>query len=174
MKDFIRVKLLFCFLLVSQVGQARGMPPSELPPSGINEKIVEKARYAVEQAAPDDWYTLAQSAQKCIQKGINLKEAVVWLNESLRIKRTPYNLEIQGDYFAKNRLPLKAIHAYAESFRRALLKRADYRSNISYKIKEQVMKLGKSYDGNLEALFPNDLSHIRTGTKLRELLGHVR
>ena len=162
---FIKITAaLFISLLSSQVSLA----------SGISEKIVEKARYAVEQAAPDDWYTLAESAEKCIRKGVNLKEAVAWLEESLAIRRTAYNLEIQGDYFAKSQLPLKAVNAYAESFRLGVLHQEDYSdSNISEKIKQQVMKLGKAYDGDLKVLRAGELSQVYTGERLREVLGQV-
>ena len=140
----------------------------------ISEKVVEKARYAVEQAAPDDWHTLAKSAAKCIRKGVNLKEAVTWLEQSLQIKRTFYNLEVQGDYFAGNQLPEKAVHAYAESYRLAILRDAYYDSSeICQKIKQQVMRLGQSYDGELEALSAQELSHRRTGTTLHAILNNV-
>ena len=141
---------------------------------GVNEKVVEKARYAVEQAAPDDWHTLAQSAEKCIRKGVNLKEAVAWLEQSLRIKRTDYNLEVQGDYFAQNQLPTKAICAYAESYRRGVLAQKDYRkSEIYEKIKREVLKLGKSFDGDLQTILSQELSHVQTGAELHKILGYV-
>lgn len=144
----------------------------------VSEKVVKKARYAVEQAAPHDWHTLAQSAEKCIRRGVNLKEAVAWLEQSIQIERTPYNLEIQGDYFAKNQLPKEAIRAYSESFRRGILADANYQGkdridNICEKIKRQVVNLRKAYDGDLEAGFDKDLSYQNTAALLNKILGSV-
>jgi uncharacterized protein (DUF2147 family) len=41
----------------------------------LSDKTTEKARSAVAAAAPDDWKTYAESAAKCIRKGVNMKEA---------------------------------------------------------------------------------------------------
>ena len=82
-----------------------------------NDRTTKQARQAVEQASPDDWYTLAQSAEKCIAKGVNLKEAAEWIDQSLAIQETAYNLKIKGDYYLSNRLPEQALEYYSRSIR---------------------------------------------------------
>lgn len=81
------------------------------------DKTTEKAREAVEQASPDDWMTLARSAEKCIRKNVNLKEAAEWLNKSLDIRETAYNLKVKGLYYEKNNLPQEALKYYVKSLK---------------------------------------------------------
>jgi len=78
-------------------------------------KTVSKARTAVEQASPDDWMTLAKSAQICFRKNVNLKEAASWIDRSLEIKESAFNLEVKGDYYAANNLSEKALEYYVAS-----------------------------------------------------------
>ena len=85
--------------------------------SDRTDKTTLKARQAVAEASPDDWYTLAESAEKCLVKGVNLKEAAHWLDQSIAIRETAYNLKLKGDYYANNRLPEKAIECYSKSIR---------------------------------------------------------
>ena len=109
-KSTIAVVLSFCMLsiLVSTAAVAKD--------SGSN-KTVEKAREAVNKASTDDWMTYAESAEKCIRKNVNLKEAAEWLDRSLAIKETPYNLKIKGLYYEKNNLPEKALAYYVKSLK---------------------------------------------------------
>lgn len=83
--------------------------------SNAEDKTTEKTREAVDNAGPDDWYTLAVSAEKCFKKKVNMKEASVWLDQSLEIAKTPYNLELKGDYYMINQLPDKALEAYVQA-----------------------------------------------------------
>ena len=106
------------------------------------DKITRKARQAVENASPDDWHTLAKAAEKCIAKGINLKEAAVWLDQSIAIKETAYNLKVKGDYYRSNRLPERALECYSKSIRVGKLENPDYmdadtQSKIVRLIKQQ-------------------------------------
>ena len=80
-----------------------------------DDKAITKAKNAVEQASPDDWKTLEESARTCIRKGKNMKEAAAWIDASMAIKATPSNLELKGDYFMKNNLPEKALSFYVQS-----------------------------------------------------------
>ncbi len=89
-------------------------------PSTADNKTVTKARLAVEEAAPDDWHTYAESAEKCMRKKVNLKEAKDWLDKSLEIKETAYNLAIMGDYYQMNDLPEQALEYYVKSLRQGL------------------------------------------------------
>ena len=81
----------------------------------VDEKIIEKTREAVENASPHDWYTLAISAEKCFKKKVNLKQASEWLDQSLEIVETPFNLELKADYYIDNKLPDKAIEYYVRA-----------------------------------------------------------
>lgn len=81
----------------------------------IDDRTTQKTREAVESADPDDWYTLAISAEKCFEKKVNLKEAAKWLDQSLEIAETPFNLELKGDYYIKNQLPDKALEYYVRT-----------------------------------------------------------
>ena len=88
-------------------------------PGFRDDKTTFKARKAVEEAAPDDWLTLAKSAEACIKKNVNLKEAAEWIDKSLAIKETSYNLKVKGDYYLKNNLPNEAISTYILSLKKA-------------------------------------------------------
>ncbi len=90
------------------------------------DRTTEKARIAVENASPDDWYTLAKAAKQCLDKGVNMKEAAHWLDQSLAIQETEYNLTVKGDYYMQNRLPEKALECYSKSIRVAKLTNPDY------------------------------------------------
>ncbi|BDD10449.1 hypothetical protein FUAX_28810 [Fulvitalea axinellae] len=81
------------------------------------ERIVKAAKQSVSQASPDDWYTLAKSAKICLEVNKNLSEASQWIDKSLAIHTNPYNLEIKGDYYAKNRLPKKAVDCYIKALK---------------------------------------------------------
>lgn len=102
------------------------------------DKTTEKAREAVQNASPDDWYTLAKSAEKCIDKGVNLKEAIQWLDQSLAIKETPFNLKVKGDYYVQSRLPEKALEYYSKSIRVGKL---DDPSYMDAETQEKILKL---------------------------------
>lgn len=104
------IALLICALFVSTQVSFAGI---------LDDKTTEKTRAAVENASPDDWYTLAQSADKCFTKKVNLKEASLWINESLEITEAPYNLEVKGNYYMMNNLPEKALEYYVKAIRKA-------------------------------------------------------
>jgi hypothetical protein len=87
---------------------------------GKNSKILNKHRQIVQESAPDDWYTLASSAATCLKKDIVNKEVAEWIDRSLKIKKTAYNLEIKGDYYMKTKLPEKAGEFYLEAMRMGL------------------------------------------------------
>ncbi len=80
-----------------------------------DDRTTEKTRDAVESADPDDWYTLAISAEKCFERKVNLKEAAKWLDQSLEIAETPFNLELKADYYNENQLPDKALEYYVRT-----------------------------------------------------------
>ncbi|MGF1637430.1 MAG: hypothetical protein ACFCUU_10180 [Cyclobacteriaceae bacterium] len=85
-----------------------------------SDKVTEKAREAVKKASPDDWHTLANSAEKCLKKKVNLKEVAEWLDKSISIKETPYNLTLKGDYYRINKLPEKAMEFYVKAISEAM------------------------------------------------------
>lgn len=110
-KSTLAVVLSFCMLSLVAFNTA-----AVAKNAGTN-KTIEKAREAVNQASSDDWMTYAVSAEKCIRKNINLKEAAEWLDRSLAIKETPYNLKVKGLYYEKNNLPEKALEYYVKSLK---------------------------------------------------------
>lgn len=81
----------------------------------VEDRTTEKTREAVENASPHDWYTLAVSAEKCFKKKVNKKQAYEWLEQSLAIAETPFNLELKGDYYNDNQLPDKALEFYVRA-----------------------------------------------------------
>ncbi len=106
-------------------------------PAGIEKKTTEKARQAVKEAAPDDWRTYAQSAEKCIRKKVNLAEAKQWLEKSLEINENTYNLSVMGDYYDMNNLPEKALEYYVKSITIGLKQDVNYHDQSTH---EKMMK----------------------------------
>lgn len=104
----------------------------------VDDKTTEKTREAVENAGPHDWYTLAVSAEKCFKKMVNLKEASKWLDQSLEIAETPFNLELKGDYYVDNRLPDKGMEYYVRAMNN--LKENDGDSDISH-LQKKISKI---------------------------------
>lgn len=102
-----------------------------------DDKTTLKAREAVENASPDDWMAYAESAEKCMKKNVNLKEAAEWLDKSIAIKSTPYNQKLKGLYYEKNNLTSEAIKCYVESLRLGL------ESDIHYSDQETQLKVKK-------------------------------
>ena len=103
-------KLFVCTLLLTALSVAT------FAKSGT-DKTIAKARQAVALASPDDWKTFAESAEKCIKKDVNLKEAAEWLDKSISIKETAYNLKVKGLYYEKNNLPTEALKCYVKSLK---------------------------------------------------------
>jgi len=91
------------------------------------DKTVKEARAAVASASPDDWHTYAEAAKVCIEKGVNMKEAAMWIKRSVEVRETTYNMKVLGDYYVANRLPEQAIEAYSKSFRIGKLTDNNYR-----------------------------------------------
>lgn len=104
------------------------------------DKITLKAREAVANASPDDWKTLAESAEKCLKKNVNLKEAAAWLDKSLEIKQDPYNLRIKGDYYQMNNLPQQALEFYIKSIRAGLATDINY---VDQETQKKIVEISK-------------------------------
>lgn len=102
------------------------------------DKAIVKARDAATNASPDDWHTLASCAEKCINKKANLKEANEWLDRSIEIKPTAYNLSLKGDYYVLNQLPEKALEYYVKAMTTA--KTDDHTADIS-DIQKKISKI---------------------------------
>ena len=105
------LKIVIAFLLIAFLGTSFAYATVD----DKDSKSVIKARKAAENAAPDDWTTFAQSAAVCIKKNTNMKEASQWIDKSLEIKQTQYNLEIKGDYYRANKLYREAMGYYIKS-----------------------------------------------------------
>lgn len=94
------------------------------------EKTIEKARAAVEAASPDDWETLAKSAEMCVRKNVNMTEAKQWIDASMEIKESALALEVAGDYYKANKLYTKATDHYVKSM--LALKKDDFYADTSH------------------------------------------
>jgi hypothetical protein len=84
---------------------------------GKDEKVLNKYREIINDSAPDDWYILASCAESCIKKDIINKEVAGWIDRSIKIRKTAYNMEIKGDYYIINKLPAKAGSCYLEAIK---------------------------------------------------------
>lgn len=111
-------------------------------------RTAEKAREAVDNAGPDDWHTLASAAERCIKKDINLAEAKAWLEKSIEIRKTPYNLAILGDYYMLNQIPEKGLEYYVASLRIGFQFNINYRDEITHskmmKVRKELLKRSNS------------------------------
>jgi len=81
----------------------------------LHNNTVKKIREQVENASPEDWFTLAESAEKLISKGKNLEEAKSWVLQSIEISKRPYNVMLLGDYYNAIKYPEKALEYYVEA-----------------------------------------------------------
>ncbi|MEM9831101.1 MAG: hypothetical protein AAF944_10715 [Bacteroidota bacterium] len=134
MNSFSQTLFAFAFLLTVSVSAFA---------NNNTDKTTQRAREAVENAAPDDWYTLAKAAEKCIAKKVNLKEAAEWLNKSLAIHESAFNLKVKGDYYVHNKLPEKALEYYSKSIRVGKLEDPSYMdADTQDKILALVRQLG--------------------------------
>ena len=108
---------------------------------GKSGKTLTKNRDIVQESAPDDWYTMAFCAEQCIKKNIVNKEVAEWIDKSLEIKKSSYNLEIKGDYYMKNKLPKKAVEFYLEAMKVGLEEDKNFNySDLQSKI-ARIMKM---------------------------------
>jgi hypothetical protein len=96
--------------------------------SSQDSKAVQKAKEKVENAAPDDWETYAKGAEVLIRKNTNMKEASEWLDKSIEIKATSFNLELKGDYYMANNLPEKAMELYIMALKKGKEEDKNFRS----------------------------------------------
>ncbi len=132
LKNYFSIAL--CLSFFTLVSAAAFANPTE-------DKTTLKAREAVEKASPDDWMAYASSAEKCLKKNVNLKEAAEWIDTSLSIKETPYNLRLKGMYYEKNNLPEQALEYYIKSLRVGLENDINYSDEkTQLKVKELLEK----------------------------------
>lgn len=106
MKNLLKLSTMIMIMGLCSVVLAR---------DGKEDKIINKYQEVINNSAPDDWYTLAESADICLKRNINRKEVASWIDKSLSIKETPYNLEVKGDYYMLNNLPKKAAEYYVKA-----------------------------------------------------------
>lgn len=104
-----RPMMIICMLIFV------GFSSTTMARDGKDDKVIHKYQEIVDNASPDDWYTLARSADMCLKKNINRKEVAEWIDQSLSIRETPYNLEVKGDYYRINHLPEKAGQCYLKA-----------------------------------------------------------
>jgi len=56
------------------------------------DKVLTSARKAIAEAKPDDWRTPYRAAAFCLDNNVGLDEARGWLEKSIAVKETMYNL----------------------------------------------------------------------------------
>lgn len=81
----------------------------------FDKNDVEKIREEVQNASPNDWQTLANCADKCLRKNVNVNEALEWIEKSIEINPNPENLVIKGDYYYRNKKADEAIVVYLKA-----------------------------------------------------------
>lgn len=67
-----------------------------------------------------------------------IKEASKWLDQSLDIAETAFNLELKGDYYNDNRLPDKVLEYYVRTMTK--VKENDIRANVTH-IQKKIAKI---------------------------------
>lgn len=77
----------------------------------VKTLAVEKARAAVAAAKPDDWQTRAQAANFALQNKVNTEEAMLWLDQSLKIKETFSNVSLKARTLAEQGKNAEAVAA---------------------------------------------------------------
>jgi len=103
--NFVKGATLALLVLVSQsMAFANGAEPD----------VIKKAREAV-SSSPNNWYILAQSAEACLDKHLNVTEAGEWIEKSLSLEKNSYTLEIMGDFYVESEQPKKAIGYFVKS-----------------------------------------------------------
>jgi hypothetical protein len=131
MKNILFIPWILVFITIS-IGA--------IASDGKEDRIINKYKEILENTAPDDWYTYAKSADMCLQKNINRKEVAEWLEKSLSIRETPYNLEVKGDYYRMNNLPEKAGKCYLKAIQLGLKNDSDFDSK---KLQEKIAEVIK-------------------------------
>jgi hypothetical protein len=56
------------------------------------DRVLASARKAIAEAKPDDWRTPYRAAAFCLDNNVNLGDAKAWLDKSIAVKETMYNL----------------------------------------------------------------------------------
>ncbi len=102
-----------------------------------DDRITLRSRQIVESATPDDWKALAQAAAICVDKRTNLTQASEWLDKSMAIKVTSYNLEVKGDYMLLSNQPDQAMSFYIKALQTGLNSEAGFDvTNLQTKISQ--------------------------------------
>lgn len=115
MKNFVRVSIIAMMATSSFIFAA-----------SKDDKATIKSRQIVENATPDDWKALADAAAICVNKKTNLTQAAEWLEKSLSIKESAYNLEIKGDYMLLSNQPKVAMGLYIKAMQTGMNSQSGY------------------------------------------------
>lgn len=99
------------------------------------EEYISKQEQRIENAAPDDWKTLADCAGALISKRIVTDETLNWIERSINIRETFYNRTIKGDYLVLKGSVKEGQAEYVRAIELAkLANKTDEISNIQWKI----------------------------------------
>ncbi|WP_114782612.1 DUF2911 domain-containing protein [Botryobacter ruber] len=69
----------------------------------VEKKALANIHKALAEAAPDDWYIWAQSAEYMMQRKEYHNDALKWINKSIAIKENFYNSWIKARLYAYNK-----------------------------------------------------------------------
>lgn len=69
----------------------------------VEKKALANINKALAAAAPDDWYTWAQSAEYMMQKKEHHEKALQWINKSIAIKENFFNNWVKARLYAYNK-----------------------------------------------------------------------
>ncbi|PWJ38006.1 hypothetical protein [Sediminitomix flava] len=79
------------------------------------ENKFESLKIKVASAKSSDWNTPFEAAQICLNNQKNMSDAYVWVEQSIKAKATPQNLELKGDYLALHGLNQMAFENYKKA-----------------------------------------------------------
>ncbi|MEM9324515.1 MAG: hypothetical protein AAGA85_02620 [Bacteroidota bacterium] len=79
------------------------------------DKVIKEAREAVATNYDNNWKVFAKSAQMVLERNVALDEAKEWIDASIQVKETPFNLELMGDYYLAKGDNVQAMDYYVQS-----------------------------------------------------------
>lgn len=69
----------------------------------VEKKALANINKALAEAAPDDWYILAQAADYMVPRKEHHQKALEWINKSIAIKENFFNNWVKARLYAQNR-----------------------------------------------------------------------
>lgn len=89
--------------------------------NAAEEALIEEVKIKADKVKEGDWKALADCAKTLLEKRINYGEVKDWLEKSVSVKETWYNVSLMGDYYVNTRDFDKAYENYIKAIRLAHL-----------------------------------------------------